>query len=195
MATDSVCPKCRDSKHVRNHGGHGWIRCDCAKAVSNLLFIRPNIRCGEDVVPPELLKLPPLALQDITSNGDYHQFRRMVWRSLLSYEDRDLRYAYFDAYRLVEIYLDKDQEFSRVRDLEGFDLIVTAVGVSDLPNRMLAPLLCQLLTQRKMMGLPTWVYVAKTGGALRQAYGNELTDLLGDIKSGLLPKSTSFIET
>lgn len=175
-----MCPKCRDSKHIRK--GRAWVRCECARTVTNSLYIKPQIRCGETSFPPHLEKAEPLPLKDLTVGGDYHEFRKMVWRSLCHYEAVDLRYDYFDAYRLVEIYLGQDADYARVRDLDSLGLVVVALGVSDLPNRMLAPLMCQLLTQRKMAGLPTWVYTAKAGSSLRTAYGNELTDLLGDIK-------------
>lgn len=178
--TEPTCPKCRDSKHVRK--GRTWVRCDCAKTVTNSLYIRANIRCGEVSYPLELDTFQPLKLQDMTVNGDYHAFRKMVWRSLAHYEAVDLLYEYFDAYRLVEIYLGQDTTYTRVRDLDSSGLVVVALGVSDLPNRMLAPLMCQLLTQRKMAGLPTWVYTSKVGAPLRTTYGNELVDLLGDIK-------------
>jgi hypothetical protein len=91
-------------------------------------------------------------------------------------------YEYFDAYRLVEIYLGQDTTYTRLRDLDSSGLVVIALGVSDLPNRMLPALMCQLLTQRKMTGRSTWVYTPKIGSALRSAYGNELTDLLSPIK-------------
>jgi hypothetical protein len=126
--------------------------------------------------------IDPLPLQDLSVSGDYHAFRKMVWRSLTSLEARDLVYEYFDAYRLVEIYLGQDTTYTRLRDLDSYGLVVIALGVSDLPNRMLPALMCQLLTQRKMTGRPTWVYTPKVGSALRAAYGNELTDLLSPIK-------------
>lgn len=178
------CPKCNGSKHVRR--GRSWVRCECASSITNSLYIKPNIRCGEGVYPPELNKIKPLPLKDITISGDYHTFRQMVWRSLSLYEADDLLYDYMDAYRLVEIFLNQDNTYSRVRDLGDLGLVVVVLGVSDLPNRMLAPLLCQLLTQRKMEGHPTWVYTSKMGASLRSTYGNELTDLLNPVVGSVL---------
>lgn len=174
-----TCPKCRGSRHVRK--GKAWIRCSCTRDVTNSFYILPNIRCGEENYPSELDQRSPLELKDIVVNGLYHDFRKMVWRSLTHYEATDLRYEYFDAYRLVEIFLGQDTTYTRVRDLDVLGMVIIALGVSDLPNRMLAPLVCQLLTQRKMAGQPTWVYTAKVGSALRSTYGNELTDLLGEV--------------
>lgn len=105
----------------------------------------------------------------------------MAWRSLTHYERSDLTYEFFDAYRLVEIFLGQDTVYTRVRDLDTVQLVIIALGVSDLPNRMLSPLMCQVLTQRRMNGQPTWVYTARIGTALRQAYDNSLSDLLGTV--------------
>lgn len=174
-----TCPKCRDSRHVRT--AKGWARCSCASTITNSHYIKPNIRCGESEYPKRYDGLPPFPLKDLTVSGEYHDFRHHVWRSLAHYESRDLRYEFFDAYRLVEIFLGQDSDFSRVRDLELFSLVVVVLGVSDLPNRMLPPLVCQLLTQRRMAGNPTWLYTPKTGATLRQAYDNTLVDLLGTI--------------
>lgn len=173
------CPKCKGSKHVRT--AKGWTRCDCSRSVTNSLYIKQNIRCGDESYPTELDRLSPLPLKDLTISGEYHEFRKMAWRSLCHYEARDLRYEYMDAYRLVEIFLQQDSTYERVRDLDVCGLVIVALGVSDLPNRMLSPLMCQLLTQRKMSGQPTWVYSSKVGSNLRASYGNELVDLLGHI--------------
>lgn len=183
MIMVSMCPICRGSKHVRR--GTSWIRCECVKTVTNSLYIRKNIRCGEEAYPQELDKIKPLSLKDFTASGSYHSFRHMVWRSLSYYEAFDLLYEYMDAYRLVEIFLGQDTTYSRVRDLDVCGLVIVSLGVSDLPNRMLSPLMCQLLTQRKMEGLPTWVYTSKVGSPLRSAYGNELADLLGHIHASV----------
>lgn len=177
------CSICNGSLHIRK--GRSWVRCSCAKSITNSLYIKANIKCGELSYPTDFDNILPLTLKDFSCTGDYHAFRRMVWRSLNYYETVDLRYDYFDAYRLVEIYLGQDTEYGRVRDLDALGLVVTALGVSDLPNRMLAPLFCQLLTQRRMGGLPTWVYSSKTGSLLRSAYGNELADLLGTLRSSV----------
>jgi hypothetical protein len=176
-----ICPKCRGAKHIRN--GRAWIRCECAREITNSLYIKASIRNGETSYPPELDKYPPLELRDLTISGEYHAFRKMAWRSIAYYEAIDLRYDYFDAYRLVEIFLGQDTTYGRVRDLDDYGLVVLALGVSDLPNRMLAPLVCQLLTQRKMGGLATWVYTHQVGSSLRTTYGNALADLLGPICS------------
>jgi hypothetical protein len=144
--------------------------------------IKPNIKCGEEVYPSTFNGFPPLALKDLTVTGEYHDFRYMVWRSLAKYlAANELSYEYMDAYRLVEIFLGKDTLYDRVRDLESLQLLVLVLGVSDLPNRMLPALVCQILTLRKMSGLPTWTFVTRAGSQLRTAYSNEMADLLGVI--------------
>jgi hypothetical protein len=110
----------------------------------------------------------------------------MVWRSLIHYFSiGDLTYQYFDAYRLVEIFLGQDSTYDRIRDLADLDLAVMVIGVSDLPNRMLPSVVCQLLTLRKMSAKPTWTYVARAGAALRSSYSNEMTSLLEPISSSV----------
>jgi len=186
MVIDELCSECGGSKHVRTKTG--WRRCSkCSTRVADSLFIKLNIKCGEPSYPPSLEVLSPVPLKDLSCTGEYHDFRKMVWRSLVYYSTLgDLRYEYIDAYRLVEIFLGQDSIYDRVRDLESLDLVVLVLGVSDVPNRMLPALVCQLLTLRKMSGHPTWVFSSKTGAPLRNAYGsNEMVDLLGDIKASV----------
>lgn len=182
---DSLCQLCRGAKHVRNLKGN-WVRCSCVKSQLLSQFIKPKVSSGEDISVLDMSQ-EPRPLKDWLSIGDYVWFRRTVWRSLVAYEHTGLRYLYDDAYRLVEIYLGNDPEISRLRDLEDYDLVVIVLGLADLPNRMLAPLVVQLLTQRRMAARPTWLYSSTP--RLRERYGAELDDAVAPMITGVDPLS------
>lgn len=169
------CVLCYGSKHIRTASG-GWTRCKCISQVIQDMFIKPQIKCGEVELPTKFLEVKQ-ELKDYLFVGEFNEFRYIVWASLLKYPE--LTYEYMDAYRLVEIYLDQDSQYKRVRDLEDLDLVVIVLGVSDLPNKMLAPLLIQLLKQRKMLGKPTWTFSSYSKDRLCQIHGSDLAVVLG----------------
>jgi hypothetical protein len=121
----------------------------------------------------------PYRLDDITVFGAVDNFRMMVWRSLCAHVNNILKYEYLDAHRLVEIYLGQDPDYARIRDLEDLDLVVLLIGVSDPPNKMLPSLCAQLITGRRQLGKPTWIYTPFLTDRFRSIYGPELAELLG----------------
>lgn len=170
------CPHCRGTKHVRTP--KGWRRCECIQRSIDQFYISPKIRGTATELPERFKSFSPFPLEDFAVHGDYAQFCGQVWHSLLSYVSFDLHYQFIDAYRLVEIYLDQDVEFKKVRDLEPYDLVIVVIGISDLPNRMLPPLMCMLLQQRRMLGRPTWIYSSLKPSQFLDKYGRDLFSLL-----------------
>lgn len=138
-------------------------------------LVLPTLRGNEDGYPAAYDAVPPLPLRDLAATGEYHDFRYRVWRSVLTYPD--LLYDAFDAYRLVEIHFEKDAKYTSVRELIALDLLVLSLGLAELPNRFMGPLVVQVLTLRQQAGPPTWVHVPR-GLDVQQAYTKELADLL-----------------
>lgn len=141
-----------------------------------------SISCGEANYPPALDRAPgwPVS-RSVTFIGPYHDFRRMVWRSL---RDFDGVYEFMDAYRLIEIHFDRDETYASVRELARCHLLIIALGVSELPNNYLGPVVAQAITLRKNAALPTWVYSPMTLDRVRVVYTPELADLLTSMDIG-----------
>lgn len=157
------CPQCGGRLFCRT--AIGWQPCECYWEKVSQLFIKPQIRERDEMLPPEWLQREPWLLADRTETGDYRDFRLMVWRSLLPYAASAFRYDYFEAYRLAEIQFGRDvDEYRSLRDLLGLDLLILVVGVADPPNQFLPSLIQHVLELRRMHVKPTWQYVRRPRG-------------------------------
>jgi hypothetical protein len=67
------------------------------------------------------------------------------------------RYIVLDAYRLIEIFLEKDDELETNRPVVEADLLVLLLGYGDPRNKYLPELLLQVLSRRSLLDRPTWV--------------------------------------
>lgn len=164
------CPLCGNRKHLRT--AQGWRRCECAAHA----LVRTHIRRGETSYPKVFDEQPPFPLTDLTFVGNYDEYRHRVWRSVLSYPE--LHYEFIDAYRIVEVHFERDPDYSSARDLTGFGLLSIALGIAELPNKFLGPLVVQVLTMRQHHGVPTWVYSPTPIEKVRDIYTNELATML-----------------
>jgi hypothetical protein len=112
----------------------------------------------------------------------------MVWRSLVPHRERRLRYFYTDVYRLVDIYFEKDTDFENLRQLQQLELVVLALGLADVPNKLLPKLLLQVLTLRRDAGRPTWTFAPFSRSGVSEVYGPAVAEVLGEVHPvGQLP--------
>lgn len=175
------CPTCRNRRHIRTNGE--WSRCACLTSVIN---IKPIVRGGETRYPELYDQYPPYPLRDLTIGGvpagltpeETRHFRYMVWRSLLQQRET-LVYEYLDAYRLVDMQFERDPTYDNPRDLVVPDLVILILGVTEVPNKLLGPLVSQLVSMRRFEGKPTWVYTPMPLLRLREEYGWALADMIG----------------
>lgn len=176
------CVRCQNRRHVRVPGGE-WQRCECLALTIN---IKPVLRGAALRYPVEYDQVPPYPLRDLTVGGggvayaaeDMRHFRYMVWRSLLV-QSETLHYEYLEAYRVVDMQFGKDFTYDNPRDLVFPKLVILTIGLSELPNKMLAPLLVQVLTGRRFAGLPTWVFTPMPTVKVRDEFGWALAETLG----------------
>jgi len=92
-------------------------------------------------------------------------------------------YEYLDAYRIVEIHFEKDDKYQTERELVSLDLLIVVLGLAELQNRMLGPIVCKVLTLRQHEGRPTWIYLPMLLGKVRDVYGEALSTLLANFPS------------
>jgi hypothetical protein len=133
-------------------------------------------------------------LADISVGGDwqdFNKFKAMVWRSLVAYRDTAglRRYDYLDAYRLIDIYFEKDTDYETPRNLVQLDLLVLVLGLADVPNKLLPSLIVQALTLRRDAGRPTWVYAPYTRDRVNAVYGADVGMLIGEVSPVLYPST------
>lgn len=174
-----VCSLCSGKKHVRIPGTFKWTRCSCALYEIARGFIKPKIRQGrlEPSIDVGLWSFD-YRQSAVAHTLPFELFTQIVWKSLLRVPNSELRYDFIEAYRLVEIYLQQDTTYDRVRDLEDLELLIICLGVSEPPNKMLGPLISQILTQRLNADLPTWVYCSGTLASIPERYGSEVKDVI-----------------
>lgn len=181
----TTCPTCGGARHVRTPTG--WVRCACLETSLALDYIHPSIRGGQTALPDRYLAYAPYPLKDLTVGGrglaspEMVDFKGMAWRSLLAHRPPDLMYEYMDSYRLAAIHFKEDRgtpEYTSVRELIPLDLLIIHFGITELPNRMLGPLMVQVLILRREQARPTWVFTALQLSKIRETFSNELGDVL-----------------
>lgn len=108
----------------------------------------------------------------------------MAWRSLVAFRDTGLQYDYLDVYRLVDIYFERDgaDGYPSIRHVVSLDLLILVLGMADLPNKLLPSLLTQMLTLRRDKSHPTWVFAPFSSSRVREVYGSEVAELLGEVR-------------
>jgi hypothetical protein len=172
-----TCPICRGRLHVRHAVSKRWVLCECAYNAA----VPQAIRRNEDDLPATAKDLKLLPFKSALISGEFQTFRYRAWKTLVTLlrEKPTFRCLYTDAYRLVEVYFERDGEYQTIREMAcaPYDLIIVTLGISDVPNKLIGPLLIQLFTYRTENGLPTWVYIQNTS-RLRETYNSELGDLL-----------------
>ncbi len=159
MVAEPVCPKCHGRLHVRVQMGT-WTRCpDCFRKASSVAFIRPDLRGGATVLPPEIEALPPLPLLSASVvHPDPVFFRQWAWRSLLDYETRGLVYDYIDAMRLVEVNFNNDSEYKTLHDVQQVPLLLLDTSMVRHPHPYLGPVFNMITQMRQRSERPTWIY-------------------------------------
>jgi len=87
-----------------------------------------------------------------------------------------------DAYRLIEIFLDKDEEYSNVFPVVDADLLVVFLGFGEIKNRRLPDCINQVLERRELVDLPTWVVLNMETSQVEGRYDSTLASKLGQFK-------------
>lgn len=91
-----------------------------------------------------------------------------------------------DAYRLVEIFLDKDEEFKSTSDIAGYDLYVMLLGFGDIKNQRLPDIIQQAIQRRELLQRPTWVVLGMPMGQVAMRYSQEVYNVINSFKRVVL---------
>lgn len=140
-------------------------------------YIKPKLRGNTDLTSFDPVKhqhfTDVTTDQHIFGTYPYEMFRETVLATLILHEAESLSYFYDDVHRLVEIYLGQDTEFARVRELEDLGLVVLLLDLH-LPNKMLGPIVQQLLAARRSLARPTWMYSSMSASVVITRLGVDL---------------------
>lgn len=167
----------------------GWVQvdratrepCACYEPAARKLFTSAKLRAGDDWYDPEYDKYSPWPLRSLLVSGvsiSLRQFRHMAWRSIVPHW-RSLTYEIVSPKRLIAVQFGEDPS----DDTGGYQLaaetgLVVFTLLPAAPNRSLGPMVAALISEREMLGKPTWVYQSVFGASLGTMYGEDLQQTL-----------------
>lgn len=170
------CELCAFKGHVLLEGK--WHRCACTERLVNKQ--RLGIFDTDTVVKDT--PLIGLLQEDLLIEGPLTTIRSHVAGAIMHLAGEGKVHGAMDAYRLVEIFLDKVDEFKSTQDLAEFDLFILMMGFGDIANRRLPEIILQAMNRREMVQKPTWVILGIPIGAITQRYDAAVYERLTRLK-------------
>lgn len=161
--------RCGKTGHYRDEQGR-WFRCQCLELEIN----RKRLGLMFTENPVDRSKLMDLQDKNLILTGPLEILRRHVASVLLGMASEGESWVTMDAYRLIEIFLDQDQEFSHVSAATGKDLLILLLGFGDPPNKYLPELILQAVNRRELIGKPTWIILGIPKERIPTKYSVEL---------------------
>jgi len=159
-----------------------YKRCDClieetTRKQLGVMFIK-NIA--------EVTNLEEKKYINLVLEGGLASLRPHVGRVLLNMIDERETFHIMDVYRLVEIYLEKDDEFATVSAAINTDLLIILLGYGDPPNRYLPELLNQAINRRELLQRPTWIVLGLDLGQVASRYNTELYEKIKKFEKAVI---------
>lgn len=165
-----------------NHGhllvGGKWSRCDC---LTKQIYKRDLGVFATDT-PLKDSALVGLVGESLMIEGPLKNIRNHVAGAILNMKESGKTFTSTDAYRLVDIFLDKDTDFSNSSAISEFDLYVMLLGFGEVKNQRLPDLIMQVLARRDLLQKPTWVILGIPYGQVATRFTSEVHLAMRDYK-------------
>lgn len=156
--------RCGTSGHYQENGV--WKRCPC---LTKEIYKRQlGLMYDTQVRIPS--PLAPMLEKDLRIEGTLREIRPYIAGALLELISKNKTFQVIDAYRLIEIFLEKDEEIATQTALVEKDLLVILLGFGDPPNKYLPELLNQVFARRELSSRPTWVIMGIELGSVATKY-------------------------
>lgn len=171
----ATCPdreRCGATGHYWNE--KTWVRCPCLQLEIN----RRKLGAFYCDKPEAKSPLSPMTGQNLVIEGPLESIRKHGARALLDLLGRDQTFLIMDAYRLIEIYLEKDDEMTNQTPALDADLLIMLLAFGDPRNRMLPELVLQVINRRDMLQKPTWMVLGIDLEMVGSKYNQDLQDRL-----------------
>lgn len=172
------CPnkaRCGNTGHYAEAGV--WKRCNCLVQEMNRKKLGPMY----DPEPTES-QLTKRTGENLVLEGSLQTLRPLVAHALLDMAAKGKTWLTMDAYRLIEIFLEKDEEIETTAAAIDPDLLIILLGFGDPKNKYLPDLLMQALSRRELQFRPTWVVMGLELDLVQARYGSILSDKLKSFK-------------
>lgn len=143
-----------------------------------------------DLYTEEIVSSTPLSKvgsKNLMISGYIEDVRKHLGRLLTSYdEDPSKSYHILHLSRLVEIYLQQDEEFSYFNRLLASDLLVLFMGFYEKRNSYLPELINEVVARRSLSRKPVWVVLGQDKSFIQRKYGDEVAKNLLKFKEVII---------
>lgn len=167
--------RCGKSGHYLGEDGR-WHRCRClqleisARTLGQFYCSNPRDKTQ--------LSLMMEKGENLLLEGPLVAIKPHMARVLLDLLERGTSFTVLDAYRFIEIFLEKDEEFDTTTESIMADLMVILLGFADPRNKYLPELLTQAIQRRLLLGKLTWVVLGIDRNLISTKYSVDLQDIL-----------------
>jgi len=180
MSDRETCPNredCGKTGHVRDPNGN-WHRCKCLTQEVDRRRLGPFFCESPITSTPAMSQVEKSCL----FTGSMSSLKPHVAGVIQNLELKGKTVRYMDAYRLIEIYLEKDPEFQTTTEGTDADLLIFLVGFGDPRNRYLPELVIQAVDRREILGKATWVILGIPLSQVAGKYSEAMYDRLNSLK-------------
>lgn len=180
MAT-STCPKKCRGGHIQTPKGE-WIRCSCL----NEAIYKRDLGVFATKEPDLNTGLKALTDTSLLIEGPMSRIRGHIAGTILDIKSKGGSFTSMDAYRLVDIFLDKDECFTNSTLLTEYDLFVMLLGFAEVKNQRLPDLINQVLARRELYQKPTWIILGMPFGQVAARFSQETFNYMKDFKKVII---------
>ena len=171
--------RCGATGHYLPPGSKTYVRCQCLQLEMN----KKALGAFYTKSPRKDTPLAGLQDTDLVIQGPFRDIKNHVAGALLQRSEKRKQWISIDAYRLIEIFLDEDAEFTTQTPITETDLLIVLLGFGDPRNRYLPELLLQVLSRRELTEKPTWVILGTTLDRTASKYSTEIHERLRQFKN------------
>jgi hypothetical protein len=171
-----VCEICGGSRHV--YTGDGWARCVCLTEE----IAKKQLGIFYTATPAKKTELSRLVSKDVIIEASLAEARPHVARAILDLQESGKSVLAMDCYSLLEILLDKDEEFTTTAQVAQHDLLILLMGFGEPRNRYLPDLILQILGRREILRLPTWILLGIDRTSVAGKYGADVAQKLSSFR-------------
>lgn len=166
------CDICSNKGHILRQGK--WTRCECTERA----LYRRDLGFFNCDSPNSKTQMKTLVKTNLVIEGPLASIRPHVAGVILFLKHMEQSFQCIDAYRLIEIYLDKDAEIRSTAATTEADLFVMMLGFGEVKNQRLPDLIMQTLQRRELLQKPTWVILGLPLAQVATRFSIEVADSL-----------------
>lgn len=171
-----TCPnrdRCGKTGHYFKPG-EGYVRCTCLEQE----LLKKDL--GPFFTPEPALNTPMMAMTDRNCliEGQLSGLKKHIAGVMIKFKEAGKTVRVMDAYRLIEIFLEKDTEFASTTASIDADLLILLLGFGDPRNKYLPELVIQAIERRSISNQPNWVILGIEPSQIAGRYSTELAQRL-----------------